>query len=55
MKQSSIKSQFACTYKTESSEIKGHSFFSSSRMSTCEHPAPKQHLQGKYFTIKLYN
>nr|XP_038035955.1 PCNA-interacting partner [Anas platyrhynchos] len=45
MKQSSIKSQFACTYKNESSEKKGHSFFSSSRMSTCEHPAPKQHLQ----------
>ncbi|XP_066853662.1 PCNA-interacting partner isoform X2 [Anser cygnoides] len=46
MKQSSIKSQFACTYKNELSEIKGHGFFSSSQMSTCEHPAPKQHLQG---------
>ncbi|XP_032063277.1 PCNA-interacting partner isoform X3 [Aythya fuligula] len=45
MKQSSIKSQFACTYKNESSEIKGHGFFNSSRMSTYEHPAPKQHLQ----------
>ncbi|XP_035415475.1 PCNA-interacting partner isoform X4 [Cygnus atratus] len=45
MKQSSIKSQFACTYKNELSEIEGHGFFSSSQMSTCEHPAPKQHLQ----------
>ncbi|NXI74484.1 PARI protein, partial [Anseranas semipalmata] len=50
MKQSSIKSQFACTYKNELSEIKGHHFFSSSQMSTCMHPAPKQSLQAKYFT-----
>ncbi|NXF38627.1 PARI protein, partial [Nyctibius bracteatus] len=50
MKQSSIKSQFACTYKNELSEIKGQHFFSSSEIPTCIHPAPKQHLKAGYLT-----
>ncbi|KAM7128253.1 PCNA-interacting partner isoform 2-T3 [Ciconia maguari] len=48
MKQSSIKSQFACTYKNELSEIKGQHFLSSSQIPTCIHPAPKQHLKAGY-------
>ncbi|XP_021243144.1 PCNA-interacting partner isoform X3 [Numida meleagris] len=50
MKQSSIKSQFACTYKNELSKIKGQHFLSGSQMPACITPAPKQCLQGKYFT-----
>ncbi|KFP54899.1 PCNA-interacting partner [Cathartes aura] len=50
MKQSSIKSQFACTYKNELSEIKGQHFLSSSQIATCIHPAPKQHLKAGYLT-----
>ncbi|KAM6290187.1 PCNA-interacting partner isoform 1-T1 [Porphyrio hochstetteri] len=48
MKQSSIKSQFACTYKNELSEIKGQRFHSSSQIPTCIHPAPKHHLNVGY-------
>ncbi|XP_010194479.2 PCNA-interacting partner [Colius striatus] len=48
MKQSSIKSQFACTYKNELSERKGQNFLSSSRIPACMHPAPKQHLEAGY-------
>ncbi|NWQ88965.1 PARI protein, partial [Burhinus bistriatus] len=50
MKQSSIKSQFACTYKNESSEIKGQHFLSSNHIPTCVHPAAKQHLKAGYLT-----
>ncbi|NXL62420.1 PARI protein, partial [Chordeiles acutipennis] len=50
MKQSSIKSQFACTYKNDLSEIKGQHFRSSSQIPTCIHPAPKQHLKAGYLT-----
>ncbi|NXL05931.1 PARI protein, partial [Mesembrinibis cayennensis] len=50
IKQSSIKSQFACTYKNELSEIKGQRFLSSSQIPTCMHPAPKQHLKAGYLT-----
>ncbi|CAM9962880.1 unnamed protein product [Bubo scandiacus] len=49
-KQSSIKSQFACTYKKELGEIKGQHFLSSSQIPTCIHPAPKQHLKAGYLT-----
>ncbi|KAM6093020.1 PCNA-interacting partner isoform 3-T3 [Theristicus caerulescens] len=51
IKQSSIKSQFACTYKNELSEIKGQHFLSSSQIPTCMHPAPKQHLKAGYLTV----
>ncbi|XP_009558807.2 LOW QUALITY PROTEIN: PCNA-interacting partner [Cuculus canorus] len=50
MKQSSIKSQFACTYKNELSEIKGRLFLSSDQMPTCIHPTPKQHLNAACLT-----
>ncbi|KAM6213688.1 PCNA-interacting partner [Sarcoramphus papa] len=50
MKHSSIKSQFACTYKNELSEIKGQHFLSSSQIATCIPPAPKQHLKAGYLT-----
>ncbi|XP_065599200.1 PCNA-interacting partner isoform X3 [Cyrtonyx montezumae] len=50
MKQSSIKSQFACTYKNELSKIEGEHFLSNSQMPACICPAPKQQLQGKCFT-----
>ncbi|XP_074437765.1 PCNA-interacting partner [Larus michahellis] len=50
MRQSSIKSQFACTYKNELSEIKGQHFLSSNQITTCIHPAPKQHLKAGYLT-----
>ncbi|XP_068256923.1 PCNA-interacting partner [Nyctibius grandis] len=50
MKQSSIKSQFACTYKNELNEIKGQRFLSSSEIPTCVRPAPKQHLEAGYLT-----
>ncbi|XP_077639246.1 PCNA-interacting partner isoform X2 [Lonchura striata] len=42
MKQSSIKSQFACTYKNDLSEKNGQH---SHAIPTCKHPAPKQHLK----------
>ncbi|NXL18819.1 PARI protein, partial [Setophaga kirtlandii] len=42
MKQSSIKSQFACTYKNDLSEVSGRH---SCAIPTCKHPAPKQHLK----------
>ncbi|XP_065599199.1 PCNA-interacting partner isoform X2 [Cyrtonyx montezumae] len=45
MKQSSIKSQFACTYKNELSKIEGEHFLSNSQMPACICPAPKQQLQ----------
>ncbi|KAM6302104.1 PCNA-interacting partner [Podargus strigoides] len=45
MKQSSIKSQFACTYKNELSEIKGQHFLNSGQVPSCIYPAPKQHLK----------
>ncbi|KAM6146951.1 PCNA-interacting partner [Phoenicopterus ruber ruber] len=50
MKQSSIKSQFACTYKNEVNEIKGQHFLSSSQTPGCVHPAPKQPLRAGYLT-----
>ncbi|XP_014793003.1 PREDICTED: PCNA-interacting partner [Calidris pugnax] len=50
MRQSSIKSQFACTYKNELSEIKGQHFLSSNKIPTCINPAPKQHLKAGYIT-----
>ncbi|NXW04143.1 PARI protein, partial [Fregetta grallaria] len=50
MKQSSIKPQFACTYKNELSEMKGQHFLNSSQIPTCIHPAPKQHLKAGYLT-----
>ncbi|NXE36604.1 PARI protein, partial [Ptilorrhoa leucosticta] len=40
MKQSSIKSQFACTYKNDLSEMSGQR---SHAIPTCKHPVPKQH------------
>ncbi|NXO30229.1 PARI protein, partial [Cisticola juncidis] len=46
MKQSSIKSQFACTYKNDLSEIRGQH---SHAIPTCKHPVPNQHLKaGKH-------
>ncbi|NXH81488.1 PARI protein, partial [Edolisoma coerulescens] len=46
MKQSSIKSQFACTYKNDLSEMRGQH---SQAIPTCKHPVPKQHSKdGKY-------
>ncbi|NXC80167.1 PARI protein, partial [Cercotrichas coryphoeus] len=43
MKQSSIKSQFACTYKNDLSEMSGQR---SHGIPTCKHPVvPKQHLK----------
>ncbi|NXC98035.1 PARI protein, partial [Certhia familiaris] len=46
MRQSSIKSQFACTYKNDLSEISGQH---SHAIPTCKHPVPKQHLKaGKH-------
>ncbi|XP_068047075.1 PCNA-interacting partner isoform X4 [Anomalospiza imberbis] len=42
MKQSSIKSQFACTYKNDLSEKSGHH---SHAIPACKHPVPKQHLK----------
>ncbi|NWI35753.1 PARI protein, partial [Picathartes gymnocephalus] len=42
MKQSSIKSQFACTYKNDLSEISGQH---SHAIPTCKHPVPKQHFK----------
>ncbi|XP_062472343.1 PCNA-interacting partner isoform X3 [Pezoporus occidentalis] len=50
MKQSSIKSQFASTYKNEFSEINGQHFLSSSQIPTCTNPAPKQQLKAGYVT-----
>ncbi|NWW93870.1 PARI protein, partial [Rhynochetos jubatus] len=50
VKQSTIKSQFACTYKNELSEIKHHHFLSSNQVPTCKHPAPKQHLKPRSLT-----
>ncbi|NXG60824.1 PARI protein, partial [Hemiprocne comata] len=49
-KQSSIKSQFACTYKNELSEVKGQHFLSSSQIPTCIHPSSKQHLKAGCLT-----
>ncbi|NXB56336.1 PARI protein, partial [Struthidea cinerea] len=40
MKQSSIKSQFACTYKNDLSEMSGQH---SHAIPTCKQPVPKQH------------
>ncbi|NXH45649.1 PARI protein, partial [Dicaeum eximium] len=46
MKQSSIKSQFGCTYKNDLSEMSGQH---SHAIPTYEHPVPKQHLKaGKH-------
>ncbi|NXD19163.1 PARI protein, partial [Spelaeornis formosus] len=42
MKQSSIKSQFACTYKNHLSEMSGQHF---QAILTSKHPVPKQHLK----------
>ncbi|NWV23948.1 PARI protein, partial [Origma solitaria] len=42
MKQSSIKSQFACTYKSDLSERSGQP---SHIIPTCKQPVPKQHLK----------
>ncbi|NWZ77045.1 PARI protein, partial [Poecile atricapillus] len=42
MKQPSIKSQFACTYKNDLSEMSGQH---SHAIPTCKHPVPKQHLE----------
>ncbi|KFV09041.1 PCNA-interacting partner [Pterocles gutturalis] len=50
MKPSSIKSQFACTYKNQFSEIQGWYFLGSSHIPSCIHPAPKQHLKVGYLT-----
>ncbi|KAJ7399113.1 PCNA-interacting partner [Pitangus sulphuratus] len=47
MKQSSIKSQFACTYKNDLSEMSRHR---SLEIPTCKHPAPKEHLKAGYGT-----
>ncbi|XP_027736930.1 PCNA-interacting partner [Empidonax traillii] len=47
MKQSSIKSQFACTYKNDLSEMSRHR---SLEIPTCKHPAPEQHLKARYGT-----
>ncbi|XP_057276513.1 PCNA-interacting partner isoform X3 [Pezoporus wallicus] len=51
MKQSSIKSQFASTYKNEFSEINGQHFLSISQIPTCTNPAPKQQLKAGYVTV----
>ncbi|XP_009877090.1 PREDICTED: PCNA-interacting partner [Apaloderma vittatum] len=48
VKQSLIKSQFACTYKNEVSEIMGQHFLSSGQVPTCIDPAHKQHLKAGY-------
>ncbi|NXI98856.1 PARI protein, partial [Psophia crepitans] len=48
MKQSSIKSQFACTYKNELSGVKGQDFLSSSQIQTCIYRAPKHRLKAGY-------
>ncbi|NXR54068.1 PARI protein, partial [Hippolais icterina] len=46
MKQSSIKSQFACTYKKDLSEMSDQRFHA---IPTCQRPVPKQHLKaGKH-------
>ncbi|XP_064011520.1 PCNA-interacting partner isoform X3 [Pogoniulus pusillus] len=45
MKQSSLKSQFACTYKNDLSEMKRQHFLSSSQIPTGIDPAPKQCLK----------
>ncbi|NWU38591.1 PARI protein, partial [Hylia prasina] len=46
MKQSSIKSQFACTYKNDLSEMSGQH---SHAIPACKHPVPKQQLKaGKH-------
>ncbi|PKK30049.1 PCNA-interacting partner isoform X1 [Columba livia] len=50
MKQSSIKSQFACTYKNELSERNGQQFLSSNQIPTCMHPALKRRLKAGYLT-----
>ncbi|XP_065536432.1 PCNA-interacting partner isoform X3 [Lathamus discolor] len=50
MKQSSIKSQFASTYKNEFSEINGRHFLSSRQIPTCTNTPPKQQLQAGYVT-----
>ncbi|NXT20343.1 PARI protein, partial [Syrrhaptes paradoxus] len=50
IKPSSIKSQFACTYKNQLGEIRGQYFLGSSNIPTCTHPAPKQHLKAGYLT-----
>ncbi|NXP12300.1 PARI protein, partial [Thinocorus orbignyianus] len=50
MRQSSIKSQFACTYKNELNEIKVQNFHSHNKIPTCVHPAPKHHLKAGYLT-----
>ncbi|NXK72710.1 PARI protein, partial [Amazona guildingii] len=50
MKQSSIKSQFASTYKNEFCEINGCHFLSSSQIPTCTNPAPKQQFKTGYVT-----
>ncbi|NXY52771.1 PARI protein, partial [Callaeas wilsoni] len=42
MKQTSIKSQFACTYKNDVSEMSGQH---SHAIPTCKHPVRKQHLK----------
>ncbi|NXM69587.1 PARI protein, partial [Serilophus lunatus] len=47
MKQSSIKSQFACTYKNDLGEMSGQR---SLNIPTCKHPAPKQHLRAGHGT-----
>ncbi|NXO52921.1 PARI protein, partial [Aramus guarauna] len=50
MRQSSIKSQFACTYKNNLSEMKGQHFLSSSQIPTCVPPVPKHHSKAGYLT-----
>ncbi|NXY28076.1 PARI protein, partial [Pomatorhinus ruficollis] len=47
MKQSSIKSQFACTYKNDLSEMSGEH---SHAIPTYKHPVPKQHLKSGELT-----
>lgn len=52
MKQSSIKSQFACTYKNDLSEMSGQH---SHGIPTCKRPVlPKQHLKTGKCTGKLW-
>ncbi|NWW46371.1 PARI protein, partial [Pedionomus torquatus] len=48
--QSSIKSQFACTYKNELNEKKAQHFLSSNEIPTSVNLAPKQHLKAGYLT-----